>query len=78
MNVRSYTKLFASIIKTNKYPYSLTSIANELGFNHWKQIEKYVKMLDVDINHKNYLYQSSFGKRYSEKFFELVKAKLNN
>jgi len=82
INVRTYTKLFESIVKTNKYPYSLTAIAEEFGFSHWKQIEKYLKCVERKENikiEKNteycILYKSKKDtvKRYSEKFVNKLK-----
>jgi hypothetical protein len=81
-NVASYNKLFASIINTNKYPYSLSAIAIELGYTHWKQIDLFVKKLVKDENidlSKNSEYCHFFTdyKRYSESFLDKLKERIN-
>jgi len=78
MNVMTYNKLFESIVETNKYPYSITSVANELGYDHWKQIEKYMKIIEKkkgkrieDI--KRYCAEYKNIKRYSEDFVKEIR-----
>ncbi len=73
INVMTYNKLYESIVETNKYPYSITSVANELGFDHWKQIEKYIKKIETGKNKQienmsEYCVEYKKIKRYSEEF----------
>lgn len=73
INVMTFVNVYESIIETNKYPYSLTSVANELGFNHWKQIEKLIKTLERESNLKikeSKKYYKRYGNedRYNEEF----------
>lgn len=78
MNVMTYNKLFESIVEANKYPYSITSVANELEYDHWKQIEKYMKIIEKkkgkqieDI--KQYCAEYKNIKRYSEDFVKEIR-----
>lgn len=78
INVKTYDKLFESIIGTNKYPYSLTAMANELGYSHWKQIEKYIQIIEerekIKVsNTPEYFIRYKSAKRYSEAFFNKLK-----
>ncbi len=78
INVKTYDKLFESIIGTNKYPYSLTAMANELGYSHWKQIEKYIQIIEereiIKVsNNPEYFIRYKSAKRYSEAFFNKLK-----
>ena len=82
INVKTYKKLFESIIKTNKYPYSLTEIAIELGYSHWKQIEKYVNTIENEENMKvkenvKYCIKYNKTKRYTEALLKRIKEAKN-
>ena len=78
INVRAFDKLFQSIINTNQFPFSLTAVAVELDYTHWKQIEKYMDAIEKTDNLKisdNIKYCTKYKsiKRYSEEFYKRVK-----
>jgi len=78
INVKTFDKLFQSIIETNKFPYSLTAIANELGYTHWKQIDKYMRIIENRdntkiVNNPDYFAIYKNVNRYSESFFKKLK-----
>lgn len=73
LHVRSFTKLYESIIRTNQFPYSISAIANELGYSNWKQIEKFMKEIEKSKNLSDLIYITTFGKRYSDEYYKQIK-----
>ena len=76
INVKSFKRLFNSLISTNEYPYSISEIANIVGFNYWQQLMKYQKIINqkYSIKNNNRFFNGNENlPRYSNEYLEEIK-----